>query len=102
MKIAVIDLNFRFIICIFFIKKYKGFIEQRSFWGPLLHLRHKRRHKITSVDLGFIVFNELTYPNLIKFFKELNVNFEKATCLSQFRSNTNIEYGGKGINAIRK
>ena len=27
--------------------------------------------KIVTVDLGFIVFNELTYPNLINFFKEL-------------------------------
>ena len=38
----------------------------------------KENDKIIPVDLGFIVFNELTYPNLIKFFKELKVPFEKS------------------------
>ena len=57
--------------------------------------------KTISVDLGFIVFNELTYPNLIKFFNELNVSFEKSDMsFSVSVKNTNIEYGGSGYRAI--
>ncbi len=53
------------------------------------------------MDLGFIVFNELTYPNLINFFNELNVPFEKSDMsFSVSVKNTNVEYGGSGFNAI--
>ena len=31
-----------------------------------------------SVDIGFIVFNHKTYPNLIKFFDENKVHIEKS------------------------
>ena len=30
-------------------------------------------NEIINVDTGFIVFNKLNYPNLIKFFKYLNI-----------------------------
>ena len=36
-------------------------------------IEEKSNNKKISVDLGFIVFNELTYPNLIDFFKQLKV-----------------------------
>ena len=32
--------------------------------------------KIVSVDIGFIVFNFQTYPNLIKFFEENDIQIE--------------------------
>ena len=49
----------------------------------------------------FIVFNELTYPNLINFFKELKVPFEKSNMsFSVSVKNTNIEYSGNGFNGI--
>ena len=34
--------------------------------------------KKISVDVGFIVFNYQTYPNLINFFKELDIEIEKS------------------------
>ena len=49
----------------------------------------------------FIVFNEQTYPNLIRFFNELNVPFEKSNMsFSVSVKDTNVEYGGSGFNAI--
>ena len=54
-----------------------------------------------SVDLGFIVFNELTYPNLINFFKKLKVPYEKSDMsFSVSVKNSKIEYGGKGFNSL--
>ena len=41
-------------------------------------IEKKSNNKKISVDLGFIVFNELTYPNLINFFKKLKVPYEKS------------------------
>ena len=34
--------------------------------------------KKVPVDIGFIVFNFKTYPNLIKFFKENKIDIEKS------------------------
>ena len=54
-----------------------------------------------SVDLGFIVFNELTYPNLINFFKKLKVPYEKSDMsFSVSVKDSKIEYGGKGFNSL--
>ena len=55
----------------------------------------KEREKIVPVDLGFIVFNEVTYPNLIRFFKHLNVPYEKSDMsFSVSIKNSNIEIHG--------
>ena len=67
----------------------------------LIHSILKKKKKIVPVDLGFIVFNELTYTNLIKFFNELNIPFEKSNMsFSVSIKNTNVEYGGSGFKAI--
>ena len=51
--------------------------------------------------MGFIVFNQLTYPNLINFFKELNVPFEKSDMsFAVSVQDSDIEYGGKGLNTF--
>ena len=46
-----------------------------------------------SVDIGFIVFNFKTYPNLINFFNENKIEIEKSDMsFSVSVENTNIEY----------
>ena len=53
--------------------------------------------KKVSVDIGFIVFNFQTYPNLINFFKEIDIEIEKSDMsFSVSVENTNYEYCGKG------
>ena len=42
-----------------------------------IHYESQSQKKI-SVDIGFIVFNYLTYPNLINFFKENKIQIEKS------------------------
>ena len=57
--------------------------------------------KKISVDIGFIVFNFKTYPNLINFFKENEIKIEKSNMsFSVSVKNTNFEYCGKGLNGI--
>ena len=57
--------------------------------------------KKISVDVGFIVFNHLTYPNLIKFFKENRIQIEKSNMsFSVSVKGSDIEYCGKGLSGI--
>jgi len=61
----------------------------------------KENKKNISIDVGFIVFNHQTYPNLINFFKENKIEIEKSNMsFSVSVKGTNIEYCGKGINGI--
>ncbi len=57
--------------------------------------------KKIAVDIGFIVFNFKTYPNLIKFFNENKIEIEKSDMsFSVSLRNTMFEYCGKGLNGI--
>ena len=48
-----------------------------------------------------MVFNKITYPNLINFFKENEIEIEKSDMsFSVTVKGTNIEYCGKGLNGI--
>ena len=54
-----------------------------------------------SIDTGFIVFNELTYPNLTHFFKNLNVPVADSNMsFSFYNSSDHFEYGGGGLKAL--
>jgi len=104
MKIAVIGSGISGLSAsYYFSKKYKVdlFEQDDHFGGHSYTYDIKEENKIIAVDLGFIVFNEQTYPNLISFFNELNVPFEKSNMsFSVSIKDTNVEYGGSGFNAI--
>tara|TARA_B100000965_G_scaffold278136_1_gene235944 strand:- start:1933 stop:3162 length:1230 start_codon:yes stop_codon:yes gene_type:complete len=104
MKIAVIGSGISGLSAAYYLsKKYKvDLFEQEDYFGGHSYTYEiEENGKIIPVDLGFIVFNELTYPNLIKFFKEINVPYEKSDMsFSVSIKNTNIEYGGTGLKAI--
>ena len=104
MKIAVIGSGISGLSAAYYLsKKFKVdlFEKEDYFGGHSYTYDIKNKTKIIPVDLGFIVFNELTYPNLINFFKELNVPFEKSDMsFSVSIQDTNIEYGGRGLKAI--
>jgi len=57
--------------------------------------------KKISVDTGFIVFNKLNYPNLIKLFKYLSVKYENSDMsLSIDHQKNGIEWSGQNIKTI--
>ena len=71
MKIAVIGSGISGLSAAYYLsKKHKVdlFEQDDHFGGHTFTYDIKEENKVTPVDLGFIVFNELTYPNLIKFF----------------------------------
>jgi predicted NAD/FAD-binding protein len=104
MKIAVIGSGISGLSSAYYLSKHHtvDLYEQNDHFGGHSYTYDiKEEDKIVPVDLGFIVFNELTYPNLINFFNELNVPFEKSNMsFSVSVKNTNVEYGGSGFNAI--
>ncbi|MFL2889741.1 MAG: NAD(P)/FAD-dependent oxidoreductase [Pelagibacteraceae bacterium] len=104
MKIAVIGSGISGLSAAFYLsKKYSvDLFEQDDHFGG-----HSYTYDIITdtnkiaVDLGFIVFNELTYPNLINFFNELNVPYEKSDMsFAVSVHNTMVEYSGKGLKGI--
>jgi uncharacterized protein len=104
MKIAVIGSGISGLSAAYFLSKNHQvdlYEKNDHFGGHSYTYDIKEKNKIIPVDLGFIVFNELTYPNLINFFNELKVPFEKSNMsFSVSIKNTNIEYGGGGFKAI--
>tara|TARA_Y100000992_G_scaffold279821_1_gene226377 strand:+ start:5102 stop:6331 length:1230 start_codon:yes stop_codon:yes gene_type:complete len=104
MKIAVIGSGISGLSSAYYLsQKFKVdlFEKEDYFGGHSYTFDIKENDKAVPVDLGFIVFNELTYPNLINFFKELNVPFEKSDMsFSVSVQDNDIEYGGKGLNTF--
>ena len=107
MKIAIIGSGISGLSAAYYLsKKHKvDLFEKEDHFGGHAHTINVMTgldEKVnTPVDIGFIVFNHLTYPNLINFFDEIDVNIEKSNMsFSVTSKNHKIEYCGKGINGI--
>ena len=104
MKIAVIGSGISGLSAAYYLsKKYKVDLFEREdhFGGHSYTYDINENDKKVPVDLGFIVFNKLTYPNLINFFNELEVPYEKSDMsFSVSVKDSTIEYGGTGFNAL--
>ncbi len=104
MKIAVIGSGISGLSAAYYLSKkyYVDLYEKEDHFGGHSHTVDIKANKENiPVDVGFIVFNELTYPNLINFFKEINVEYEKSNMsFSVSVQDTNIEYSGSGFKGI--
>ena len=104
MKIAVIGSGISGLSAAYYLsKKYKVdlFEKEDHFGGHSYTYDIKEDKKIIPVDLGFIVFNEKTYPNLINFFKELKVDYEKSNMsFGVSIKDSKIEYSGKSLGSM--
>ena len=73
MKIAVIGSGISGLSAAHFLsKKYKvDLFEKNDHFGGhsyTIDVEEKKLNRTISMDLGFIVFNKINYPNLVKFF----------------------------------
>lgn len=61
----------------------------------------KEDGKLIPIDTGFIVFNHVTYPNLLRLFNTLNVPTKKSDMsFSVQYAPTNLEFCGSGLNGL--
>ena len=104
MKIAVIGSGISGLSSAYYLSKKNEvdlFEKDNHFGGHSYTFDIKEKNKKVPVDLGFIVFNKTTYPNLINFFEELKVPYEKSDMsFSVSVKDSNIEYGGTGFNSL--
>ena len=104
MKIAVVGSGISGLSSAYYLsQKHKvDLFERENHFGGHSHtLDLNIDKKKIAVDIGFIVFNHKTYPNLINFFKEINVNIEKSDMsFSVSVENSNFEYCGRGLKGI--
>ena len=104
MKIAVIGSGISGLSSAYYLSKKNKvdlFEKDDHFGGHSYTFDIKEKNKKVPVDLGFIVFNKTTYPNLINFFEELKVPYEKSDMsFSVSVKDSNIEYGGTGFNSL--
>ena len=104
MKIAVVGSGISGLSAAYYLsKKHQvDLFEREDHFGGHSHtLDLSIDKKKISVDIGFIVFNHKTYPNLINFFRENKIEIEKSDMsFSVSVENTNYEYCGKGLSGI--
>jgi len=105
MKIAVIGSGISGLSAAHFLsKKYKvDLFEKNDHFGGhsyTVEVSNDSNEKI-SIDLGFIVFNKINYPNLLNLFNKLKINYEKSNMsFSVSVKNSNIEYSGSGLKGL--
>ena len=104
MKIAVIGSGISGLSAAYYLSKNHKvdlFEKDNHFGGHSYTLDLNLKNKKISVDIGFIVFNYKTYPNLINFFKDNSIEIEKSNMsFSVSVKDTNFEYCGKGISGM--
>ncbi len=106
MKVAVIGSGISGLSAAYFLsKKYKvDLFEKDDRFGGHSHTIDIKLNEDTNkihADIGFIVFNKKTYPNLINFFKEIDIEIEKSNMSLSFMSkDIDLEYCGKGLKGI--
>ena len=107
MKIAIIGSGISGLSAAHYLsKKHKvDLFEKEDHFGGHAHTIDLKISNLENqqvpIDVGFIVFNHLTYPNLIKFFGENKVEIEKSNMsFSVTSQKKEIEYCGKGLNGI--
>ena len=104
MKIAVVGSGISGLSAAYYLsKKHKVdlFEKDNHFGGHSYTLDLNVNNKKISADIGFIVFNYKTYPNLINFFKDKSIEIEESNMsFSVSVKDTKFEYCGKGISGM--
>tara|TARA_B100001559_G_scaffold255053_1_gene219095 strand:+ start:248 stop:1504 length:1257 start_codon:yes stop_codon:yes gene_type:complete len=76
--------------------------EKNNYFGGHTNTKTiNHQNKRINVDTGFIVFNKLNYPNLVKLFDFYNVAYEDSDMsLSVSNLSNKIEWSGQSLNTV--
>ena len=104
MKIAVVGSGISGLSAAYYLSKnhHVDLFEKEDHFGGHSHtIDLTFGNKKVSVDIGFIVFNYKTYPNLIRFFNENKIEIEKSDMSFSVSVNDSpFEYCGRGLDGI--
>ena len=105
MKIAVVGAGISGLSAAYYLSKIHKvdlFEKENQFGGHANTVKIAyANNKEISVDIGFMVFNKDTYPNLINFFSENKIEIEKSDMSFSVTVNgSDMEYCGKGLGGI--
>ncbi len=104
MKIAVVGSGISGLSAAYYLSKnhHVDLFEKEDHFGGHSHtIDLTFGTKKVSVDIGFIVFNFQTYPNLIRFFNENKIEIEKSDMsFSVSVDDSFFEYCGRGLDGI--
>jgi predicted NAD/FAD-binding protein len=104
MKIAVVGSGISGLSAAYYLSKnhHVDLFEKEDHFGGHSHtIDLTFGTKKVSVDIGFIVFNFKTYPNLIRFFNENKIEIEKSDMSFSVSVNDSpFEYCGRGLDGI--
>ncbi|MDA9642262.1 FAD-dependent oxidoreductase [Candidatus Thioglobus sp.] len=104
MKVAIIGSGISGLTAAYLLHKDHDItvFEANDYIGGHTHTHEiKQNDKLWSVDSGFIVYNEKTYPNFISLLQKLKVEVQKTSMGFSVKSpSTNLEYSGGSLNTI--
>jgi uncharacterized protein len=104
MKIAIVGTGIAGMACGHYLQKKADifFYEKNNYAGGHTNtITVEEDGKEVNIDTGFMVFNHVTYPLLIKLFAELNVpSYKTDMSFSVQYKPGNLEYCGSGINGL--
>lgn len=100
-KLAIIGSGISGMACAYYLRdKYEiSIFEKNDYLGGHTHTHQMSKdNKDFTLDTGFIVFNEHTYPNLLKLFSELGVDKQPSNMSFSVQNlHTKFEYGSEGM-----
>ena len=104
MKIAIIGTGISGLTAAYLLNRKHDIVvfEKNDYIGGHTHTHTiKANQSKLSVDSGFIVYNEVTYPNFIKLLDQLGVKRQKTTMGFSVKSEKkNLEYAGNTLKSI--
>jgi uncharacterized protein len=103
-KIAIIGTGIAGMGCAYFLhKKYDVTLFEKNNYvgGHTNTVTVDEDGTLVYIDTGFMVYNHVTYPNLLKLFAELNVPTKKTSMsFSVQHVPTGLEFSGSGLNGL--
>ncbi|MCX7836320.1 MAG: FAD-dependent oxidoreductase [bacterium] len=103
-NIAIIGSGISGLVCAYLLsrKHHITLYEQANYFGGHTHtIDLHLEGKTVPVDTGFIVFNEVTYPNFTRLLKMLQVSYQDSSMSFSVKDeNTGLEYNGTSLNTL--